>query len=575
MLCLLLLLIGFIELQTEDNSHRLRMQITIPEKIRSLSSEGVESHVSYNIVIEGKTYTVNLMQKAFLPHNFRVYGYKGAGSRKPFEQQFQSFCFYQGYIEGYPNSMVILSTCTGLRGILQFENVSYGIEPLEPSIGFEHVIYQVKHKNEGASLYAEEDIEPKEMSYKIQTIEHPRTISLESLAIIIAQLLSLSMGITYDDINKCQCPSSVCIMNPEAIHSSGVKIFSNCSMEDFAHFISKPQSQCLQNQPRLDPSYKAAVCGNGKVEQGEQCDCGTQEQCDTQQNKCCEAASCTLKAGYNCDNGECCENCHYKAKGQECRVSLDECDLPEYCNGSSASCQDDFFIHNGYPCRMNQWLCLDGICVSGTKQCTDTFGEGARIAPPECFQYLNSMTDQSGNCGLDSSGYKKCNPNGHVCISLEYSHNHIDNEKMWVKDGTICGQNKVCKNKECVDNYITYDCDSQKCNNQGVCNNKKNCHCNPTFLPPDCKTEDTSWLGGSVDSGNFPPASARNPERLYIENAYYPKSTRWPVFLLIPFFVVLCVMIAILVKVYFQRKKRKTEEYTSNEQLESENELKE
>lgn len=42
---------------------------------------------------------------------------------------------------------------------------------MEPSIGFEHVIYQVKHKNEGASLYAEEDIEPKEMSYKIQTIE--------------------------------------------------------------------------------------------------------------------------------------------------------------------------------------------------------------------------------------------------------------------------------------------------------------------------------------------------------------------------------------------------------------------
>lgn len=66
----------------------------------------------------------------------------------------------------------------------------------------------------------------------------------------------------------------------------------------------------------------------------------------------------------------------YKAKGQECRISLDECDLPEYCNGSSASCQDDFFIHNGYPCRMNQWLCLDGICISGTKQCTDTFGEG-------------------------------------------------------------------------------------------------------------------------------------------------------------------------------------------------------
>ena len=56
------------------------------------------------------------------------------------------------------------------RGLLQFENVSYGIEPLEPSVGFEHVIYQVQHKNEGASLYAE-DIKPREMPYKIQSIE--------------------------------------------------------------------------------------------------------------------------------------------------------------------------------------------------------------------------------------------------------------------------------------------------------------------------------------------------------------------------------------------------------------------
>lgn len=60
-------------------------------------------------------------------------------------------------------------------------------------------------------------------------------------------------------------------------HSRGVKSFSNCSMEDFAHFISNPKSHCLQNQPHLDPSYKAAVCGNGEVEQGEQCDCGSAE----------------------------------------------------------------------------------------------------------------------------------------------------------------------------------------------------------------------------------------------------------------------------------------------------------
>lgn len=47
--------------------------------------------------------------------------------------------------------------------------------------------------------------------------QHPKTLSLESLAVIIAQLLSLSIGIAYDDIDKCQCSGAVCIMNPEAM----------------------------------------------------------------------------------------------------------------------------------------------------------------------------------------------------------------------------------------------------------------------------------------------------------------------------------------------------------------------
>lgn len=44
-----------------------------------------------------------------------------------------------------------------------------------------------------------------------------------------------------------------------------------------------------------------------------------------------------------------------------------------------------------------------------------------------------------------------------------------------------------------------------------VCNNKDNCHCKPRYLPPNCNTEDDSFPGGSIDSGNFPPTGARNP----------------------------------------------------------------
>ncbi|XP_054556878.1 disintegrin and metalloproteinase domain-containing protein 2 isoform X2 [Talpa occidentalis] len=696
MLCFLLLLTGLVGIQTDYNSERLRVQIMIPKKIRSMTTGGVESHLSYNITIDGKIYTLNLMQKTFLPHNFRVYAYNGSGSKKPFEQQFQNFCHYQGYIEGYPNSMVIISTCTGLRGLLQFENVSYGIEPLEPSIGFEHVIYQIKHKSEGISLYTEEDFEPRDMPYKIQSVEtqfsqyiemhivveknlynhmgsdtdtvsqkifqligltnaiftsfnitiilsslelwidankipvtgdanellhrflkwkrsylvlrphdmaflfvyrekpdyvgatfqgkmcdgqygggvalHPKTISLEALAVILAQLLSLSMGIAYDDINKCQCSGTVCIMNPEAIHSSGVKSFSNCSMEDFAHFISKSKSQCLQNHPRLDPSYKSSVCGNGEVEEGEQCDCGSQE---------------------------------FANSKKMCRAILDDCDLPEYCNGTSAVCQTNYYIQNGVSCK-NQWLCMNGRCIDGLKQCTDLYGEDAQFGTPECFTFLNSKADVSGHCGSDASGYKKCDPanvmcgkliciydkeiilsikdvttiyaniNNHICITMDYKYDTEDYNNMWVKDGTVCGENKICKNKECVDNeYLSQLCPADKCKGHGVCNNNNNCHCESTYLPPDCEKEDASYPGGSVDSGNFPQTKDQSITDRYIENVYHSRRPRWPYYLLIPFFIVLCLLIAKLVKVYFQRKKWRTEEYTSDEQLESESEPKE
>lgn len=57
-------------------------------------------------------------------------------------------------------------------------------------------------------------------------------------------------------------------------HYSGIKSFSNCSMEDFSDFISNQKSHCLQNQLRLQPTYKAEVCGNGVLEGDEVCDCG-------------------------------------------------------------------------------------------------------------------------------------------------------------------------------------------------------------------------------------------------------------------------------------------------------------
>ncbi|KAM9622475.1 disintegrin and metalloproteinase domain-containing protein 2-like [Trichechus inunguis] len=420
------------------------------------------------------------------------------------KKQSKNLCNYQGHIEGFPNSVVTISTCSGLRGLIQFENSSYGIEPLETSAGFEHVIYPVKNKNTSYSLYTKMDNEPSQLSHKIPRVKlqldnttsytryleihvvveknlydhmgadtaavtqkvfqvigfvsavftsfnitlvlsslelwiddnkipitgevnellyrflnwkksylvlrphdvafllayreksnyvgatlkgkmcdansaggvalYSRTISLESFAVIIAQLLSLSMGIAFDDIDKCQCSGAACIMNPEAVHSSGVKIFSSCSMEDFTRFISKPNSQCLQNQPHLDPSYKTSLCGNKRVEEGEQCDCGRVEEC--RRDPCCEYKTCRFKGNAVCAHGSCCTQCKLREKGEICRLSADECDLTEYCNGSSNFCPENFYLHDGYRCNMNQWVCMEGKCRDGTRICEEIYGKG-------------------------------------------------------------------------------------------------------------------------------------------------------------------------------------------------------
>lgn len=57
-----------------------------------------------------------------------------------------------------------------------------------------------------------------------------------------------------------------------------------------------------------------------------------------------------------------------------CRGKTNECDVPEYCNGSSQFCQPDVFIQNGYPCQNNRAYCYNGMCQYYDAQCQVIFG---------------------------------------------------------------------------------------------------------------------------------------------------------------------------------------------------------
>ncbi|XP_026547809.1 disintegrin and metalloproteinase domain-containing protein 21-like, partial [Notechis scutatus] len=245
---------------------------------------------------------------------------------------------------------------------------------------------------------------------------------------------------------------------------------------------------------------------------------------------CCQD-DCQLTPGANCVRGPCCQDCKLLKVGTVCREAVSDCDLDEYCSGATESCPPDVFKQNGMPCGIKS-TCYSGDCLDIHRHCQAFFGKAAKPAPLSCYKEVNFQGDRTGNCGQDKSGYKKCPEKDVFCGRLQCTNVHkvprippgfsilqtpIEDVLCWsvishlqdegkddgiARDGSSCGASKICINRSCVNKTVlNYDCDFSKCNNQGVCNSKKNCHCSYGWAPPHCSVR---GFGGSIDSGPAP-----------------------------------------------------------------------
>ncbi|XP_071076246.1 A disintegrin and metallopeptidase domain 3-like [Desmodus rotundus] len=645
-------------------SEMSHVQVIVPQKLGTKTNEGdaPETHVTYAITIGGETYTLHLEKQSFLDPRFLVYSYNKSGTLYPDSSFVKGHCYYQGYAAEIPKSVVTLSTCSGLRGLLQLKNVSYGIEPLESAAMYEHILYQIK--NNEIDIFSLQENHPtiqtanqpykilvksekksdvvllkkalkiqiimdkalydymgSEVAVAVEKVFHifglintmfsqlkvtfmltslelwsdqnkilsdgdasevlqrfvswkekvlfqrsrdmaflliyrnysnyvgatyhgmacdpklaagialyPNRITSEAFSVVMAQLLGINLGFTYDDIYNCYCPGTTCIMNPQAIRSNGVKLFSSCSVDAFIHKVVQPELKCLQNQTvsKLVVQGRQSTCGNGIIETGEQCDCGFPETCTFK--KCCDPSTCTLIGFAECGSGPCCDkkSCLITARGKICRMSTDPCDFTEYCSGLSEFCAPDMKAADLEPCSNKTTYCFEGKCQDPDRQCMELFGKFAKGADYLCLQEVNVHGDSFGNCRgrcayrntlcgklvchwmhtriavpLEAYDVQYTYFGGHVCISANMR-DPTPEKRTYVGDGTACGFQRFCHGTSCkltseYNNPVT--CNStEKCLGHGICNSRGNCQCDVGYAPPSCE-ESLSSPGGSVDDG--------------------------------------------------------------------------
>nr|XP_032806862.1 disintegrin and metalloproteinase domain-containing protein 22 isoform X3 [Petromyzon marinus] len=350
-----------------------------------------------------------------------------------------------------------------------------------------------------------------------------------AMVVTLAQGIGQNLGMLWHNSKAaargggCQCTDIWygCIM--EVTGQMLPMRFSQCSIDEYQEFLQAGGGACLFNKPTQ--LFEQPECGNGFVELGEECDCGSPTECSEGWDKCCK--KCTFTHGAICSSGLCCapNSCQFITRGEECRHAVGECDLPETCPGDSVQCPPNVHKQDGYSCNKDG-RCYIGQCKTREKQCKYIWGDKGMSSERQCYDKLNIEGTEKGNCGRKEDSWLQCSKHDVLCgfllctnvsrepqlgelqgdsVKVSIRHNghllecsggHImladGSDLGYVEDGTPCGPDVICLDHKCqpLQALNLSGCPSviqgTACSGHGVCSNEARCVCERHWVGNDC-----------------------------------------------------------------------------------------
>jgi len=267
------------------------------------------------------------------------------------------------------------------------------------------------------------------------SVNYRRALLSQELVFVTGHEFGHNWGSSHDSDSSEECApkNNRYMMYPAAVDGSQANnyLFSKCSRRSINDVLKSKADICFEVE-------SAAFCGNGVIEENEECDAGMNA------TACC-TTSCTLKSGAQCEdsNIECCENCKYSGADVVCLVTSWEDDNSHYCYKDSkcdgnGKCKQGAAVADNTACYDNG-LCKSGNCTtfceargktscscSGDQELLIAVGE-KKIIPSECIQCCKD--DDASQCKVFFDD----------ALTLKYQN---------LTDGKLCG-NGMCVEGVC------------------------------------------------------------------------------------------------------------------------------